>query len=71
MSEEKATLQHYLQGARDTLAWKVEHAGHADILREQVDGSAGLLRHVSKLPTSIDWAASTARLTAIADRSPD
>ena len=45
------------------------HAGHADILREQVDGSTGLLRHVSNpLPDDVDWPAYVARLTALAER---
>jgi hypothetical protein len=26
------------------------HAGHADIVREQIDGSAGLLQQASNLP---------------------
>ena len=43
------------------------HAGHADVLREQVDGSAGLLRHRSNLPDDVDWPAYVARLTALAD----
>jgi hypothetical protein len=44
------------------------HAGHADILREQIDGSTGLLRHVSNLPDEMDWPAYVARLTALAER---
>jgi hypothetical protein len=44
------------------------HAGHADILREQLDGSAGLLPGRSNLPDSPDWQSHTRRLTAIADR---
>ncbi|MFB9238114.1 DinB family protein [Plantactinospora siamensis] len=43
------------------------HAGHADILREQVDGSVGLLRRHSNVPDAIDWPTHTQRLTAIAD----
>ena len=43
------------------------HAGHADILREQIDGSAGLLPGNSNLPDATDWPAYTQRLTAIAD----
>jgi hypothetical protein len=45
------------------------HAGHADILREQVDGAAGLLRGSSNLPSDTDWPAYVAELTALADRS--
>ena len=44
------------------------HAGHADILREQIDGSAGLLPHTSNLPEGTDWPAYVAKLTALADR---
>jgi hypothetical protein len=44
------------------------HAGHADILREQLDGSIGLLPGNSNIPDATDWATYTQRLTAIADR---
>ena len=44
------------------------HAGHADILREQIDGSTGLLRHGSNLPDGMDWPAYVAKLTALAER---
>ncbi len=44
------------------------HAGHADILREQLDGFVGLLPNHSNLPDSTDWPAHTQRLTAIAQR---
>jgi Protein of unknown function (DUF664) len=44
------------------------HAGHADIVRELIDGSAGLLRDVSNLPLDMDWLAYTAKLTAIAEQ---
>jgi hypothetical protein len=44
------------------------HAGHADIVRELIDGSAGLLRDVSNLPSDPDWPAYTAKLTAIAEQ---
>ena len=47
------------------------HAGHADILREQYDGAAGLLPAVSNVPDEFDWPAYVARLTAIADSFPD
>ncbi|QZY30831.1 DinB family protein [Nocardioides coralli] len=42
------------------------HAGHADILREGLDGSAGLRRDVSNLPDEVDWPAHVARLEAVA-----
>ena len=44
------------------------HAGHADIVREHIDGSAGLLPHASNLPDHTDWQAYVATLTALADR---
>lgn len=44
------------------------HAGHADILREQVDGSVGLLPGHSNMPDATDWPNYTQRLTAIAER---
>ncbi|MFB9237989.1 DinB family protein [Plantactinospora siamensis] len=44
------------------------HAGHADILREQLDGAAGLLPTNGNLPDAADWPAYTRRLTAIANR---
>ena len=44
------------------------HAGHADILREQLDGAIGLLPGNSNIADAIDWTAHTRRLTAIADR---
>jgi hypothetical protein len=44
------------------------HAGHADILREQVDGATGLLRDASNLPADADWPAYVSKLTALADR---
>ncbi len=44
------------------------HAGHADILREQLDGSVGLLPGHRNLPDPTDWPAYMGRLTAIANR---
>ncbi len=41
------------------------HAGHADILREAIDGAAGLRADNSNIP-DLDWAAYHARLEAIA-----
>lgn len=45
------------------------HAGHADIVREQIDGSRGLLRQASNLPDDMDWGAYVPKLTALAERS--
>jgi hypothetical protein len=44
------------------------HAGHADILREQFDGTIGLLPQHSNVADVTDWPAYAQRLTAIADR---
>jgi uncharacterized damage-inducible protein DinB len=44
------------------------HAGHADILREQIDGTTGLSVANSNVPDGLDWPAYVARLTAIAER---
>ena len=44
------------------------HAGHADILRETVDGAAGFLTSSSNLPDDgYDWPAHVARVQAAAD----
>jgi hypothetical protein len=45
------------------------HVGHADILREGIDGAAGLRPEVSNLPEPQDWPAYVAKLTALAERS--
>lgn len=44
------------------------HVGQADILREEIDGAAGLRSEVSNVPEQ-DWPAYVAKLTALADRS--
>jgi hypothetical protein len=44
------------------------HAGHADILREQLDGTTGLLRRASNVPDGMDWSGYVAKLTALADQ---
>ncbi len=46
------------------------HAGQVDILREGIDGAAGLRPAVSNLPDGFDWSSYVARLTAIADEFP-
>ena len=50
------------------LAETSRHAGHADILREQLDGSAGLRPENSNLPTRDEqaWADHRATLEAAA-----
>ena len=44
------------------------HAGHVDILREQLDGSVGLRPGHSNMPDVTDWPAHAQRLAAIAER---
>ena len=43
------------------------HAGHADIVRETIDGAAGLRSENRNLPDE-DWPAYIAKLSSIADR---
>ncbi|WP_369047081.1 DinB family protein [Sinomonas sp. P10A9] len=43
------------------------HAGHADILRESIDGAAGLRAGTGNLP-SLDWPAYVQKLTELANR---
>jgi hypothetical protein len=43
------------------------HAGHADILREQIDGAVGLRRPGDNIP-DVDWPSYVDKLTALADR---
>lgn len=49
------------------------HAGHVDIVRELIDGSAGMTLQHSNLPDQAteDWAAYVSRLRSIADSFPD
>ena len=44
------------------------HVGHADILREEIDGAAGFRAEFSNLPEHQDWPAYVAKLTALAER---
>jgi uncharacterized damage-inducible protein DinB len=44
------------------------HVGQADILRETIDGRAGLRSGVSNLPEEQDWQEYVAKLTALAER---
>ena len=44
------------------------HLGQADILREELDGSAGLRPGVSNLPEPHDWPTYVAKLTRLAER---
>lgn len=45
------------------------HAGHADILREQVDGAAGWLEGETNLP-ELDWPEYVAKLRRLAESYP-
>jgi len=44
------------------------HAGHADIIREQIDGAVGFADDDSNMPDDYDWASYHARLTDLADQ---
>ncbi|MEU5551969.1 DinB family protein [Micromonospora sp. NPDC047793] len=44
------------------------HAGHADILREQLDTRIGLRQENTNIPTDYPWPDYLARLTRLADR---
>ena len=45
------------------------HAGHADILREEIDGAAGMKVGATNLP-EVDWPAYVTRLTQVAEEFP-
>jgi len=47
------------------------HAGHADIVRELIDGAAGLRVDSSNLPDKVDWEAYVARLRRTAESFGD
>lgn len=59
----EVTLQRILVHVHDDVA---RHAGHADILREQVDGATGLTAGNTNVPGDYDWAAYVARLEQLA-----
>ena len=42
------------------------HAGHADLVRELVDGTAGLRVAAPNLPEGLDWVAYRERLEEVA-----
>ncbi len=58
------------QVAVHVLADLHRHAGHADILREGIDGAAGLTPAVPNLPDAAGWPSYVARVTAIAEQFP-
>ena len=51
------------------IADTTRHAGHADILREGIDGAAGFTPTATNLP-EVDWAAYVARLRQVAEQFP-
>lgn len=42
------------------------HAGHADVVREKIDGTVGMLPHATNVDAGTDWTAYRAKLTRIA-----
>ncbi|MEV5691809.1 DinB family protein [Micromonospora globbae] len=44
------------------------HAGHADIMREQLDTAIGLRRENTNIPQDYDWPTYVAKLRKLADR---
>jgi Protein of unknown function (DUF664) len=66
----KVTLHHMLVRVVDDVA---RHAGQADILRESIDGAAGLNPTSLNLPAAdeIDWPNYVAKLTRIARSFPE
>jgi uncharacterized damage-inducible protein DinB len=63
---QEVTLQRVIVHVTCDLA---RHAGHADIMREQIDGKVGWDRQNSNIPQGYDWPAYVARLVRLADRS--
>lgn len=64
-ADNQVTLHHMLVRVVDDVA---RHAGQADVLRESIDGAAGLSPTSPNLPGgTFDWAAYRTRLTEIAD----
>lgn len=61
----RVTLGRIVVHVLDDLA---RHVGQADILREQVDGAAGVRPGATNLPAGQDWPAYVARLTGLAER---
>lgn len=63
----EVTLQQIAVHVIDDLA---RHAGQADILREQIDGSVGWRSPGDNLPEGVDWPRYVAGLEALAARFP-
>lgn len=73
-----AVVPWWREGTRETtlgtllvhlVAETARHAGHIDIVREQLDGTAGLRADSTNIPDEgeVDWASYVAKLRAIAD----
>lgn len=63
---QEVTLQRVLVHVSHDLA---RHAGHADVLREQLDGAVGCQPGSTNVPDDYAWSAYVDRLTALAERS--
>jgi Protein of unknown function (DUF664) len=63
---QEVTLQRVIVHVTSDLA---RHAGHADILREQIDAAVGLTAGRPNIP-ELDWPAYVAKLTDLAERFP-
>jgi uncharacterized damage-inducible protein DinB len=59
----EVTLQRILVHVIEDVA---RHAGHADILREQIDGETGLTKQRPNIPDQVDWPAYVAKLEELA-----
>jgi hypothetical protein len=67
-ADNEVTLHHMLVRVVDDLA---RHAGQADIIRESIDGAAGLNTTHPNLPDDYDWTGYLARITRIAQTFPE
>ncbi|MFZ9630340.1 MAG: hypothetical protein ACO3C1_13440 [Ilumatobacteraceae bacterium] len=75
-TDAKQVLPRYLQAGREALVWKLDglaethrHAGHADIVRETIDGGRGLRPGAAVLPDfdAESWTAFFATVQQAAD----
>ena len=63
----EVSLQRIIQHVTSDTA---RHAGHADILREGIDGAVGLMVASTNMP-EVDWTAYVDHLTAVAEQFPE
>jgi uncharacterized damage-inducible protein DinB len=63
----EVTLQRILVHVIEDVA---RHAGHADILRELIDGETGMTRESPNIPGQLDWPAYVAKLEDLATAAP-